>query len=111
MGLGLRGIQTAVFPSTDGPLPLTCGVGIGGATAVFQYAGHIVRIQNAELRFKTQHMAVLAHDAHTQSVKGANHHFLRAPANEFLGALSHFTGRFVGKRDGSNAFRLKADFN
>ena len=105
------GIQTAVFPGTDGPLPLACCVGVGGAAAVFQNAGDIVRIQNAELGFEPQHMAVLAHDAHTQCVKCANQDFLGAPANEFFGTLAHFAGSFVGKGDGRNAFGFQSNFN
>jgi hypothetical protein len=34
--------QPCIFPSTDGPLPLLCRVGIGGAAAVLKDAHHIV---------------------------------------------------------------------
>ena len=101
--LGAR--QACIFPSADGPLPLACGVGIGGAAAVFQDAHHIVGIQNTELRFQAQHMAILSHDAHTQGMKGANHDLLRAFANELARTFAHFTGGFVGEGDGRNALR------
>ena len=101
--LRLRARQASIFPSTDGPLPLACGVGIGGAATVFQDAHHIVGIQNTELRFQAQHMAVLSHDAHTQGMKGANHDLLRAFANELACTFAHFTGGFIGESDGCDA--------
>ena len=56
-------------------------------------------------------MAILSHDANTQCVEGADHDLLCALANEFSSALAHFSGRFVGKGDGGNAFGFKAYFN
>ena len=111
LGGCLRGIEPHVFPQADGPLPLAGGGRIGGAAAVFQDAGHVVRVHDAELRFETQHSAVFAHDAHAQSVEGANQHIFGGAANQLLGPLAHLGGGFVGEGDGGDALGLEPGFD
>ncbi len=103
-GQRLAGIEALVLPRADAPLPLPrCGR-IGGATgAVFQDAGDIVGIQNAEVGFEPQHMAIFAHHAHPQGVKGADQHLFGFAANQPAGAFAHLGGGLVGKGDGGNA--------
>jgi hypothetical protein len=107
LGCGLLGVQAHVFPQADGPLPLAGGGRVGGAAAVFQDAGHIVRIHDTELRLEAQHMPVFAHDAHAQGVEGADQHVFGGPANQLFGALAHFGGGLVGEGDGRDALGLQ----
>ena len=72
LGLGHGGVEALVFPQADGPLPLASGGRVGGAARVFQYGGHVVGVQNAEIVFQSQRLAVLPQHAHTQGVEGAN---------------------------------------
>ena len=52
-GQGLAAVPTRVLPVADGPLPLARGGHIGGAAGtVFEDAGDVVRIQNAEAGFE-----------------------------------------------------------
>jgi hypothetical protein len=98
--------RPAVLPQADGPLPLARGGGVGGAAAVFEDAGHVVAVQDAELGFEAQHRAVLAHHAHAQGVEGADQHLFRAAADQPLGALAHLGGGLVGEGDGGDALRV-----
>ena len=111
LGGSLLGVQPHVFPEADGPLPLAgCGR-VGGAAAIFEDAGDIVGIHDAELRLETQDSAVFAHDAHTQRMEGANQHILGGAANELFGPLAHLGGRLVGEGDGGNALGLQSCFD
>ena len=108
---GLRGIQAHVFPQTDRPLPLACGCSVGASAAVFQDAGHVVAVQDAEGRFEAQRLAILAQHPHAQRVKGANQHLFCATPNQALGPLAHFGSGLVGKGDGRNALGLQPRLN
>ena len=109
--LGLRGIQAAVFPGADGPLPLPSGRGVGAAAGVFQDAGDVVAVQNAELLLEAQHAAVLPQHAHAQRMKGADQHAARAFADQAFSALAHFGGGLVGESDGRNLLGFEARLN
>ena len=99
----LRG-QAHVLPLADHPLPLARRGHVGGAARGFlQDARYVVSIQDAELGLEAQHMAVLAHHAHAQRVKGADQHILGAFANQVPGALAHFGRGLVREGDGRDA--------
>jgi hypothetical protein len=108
LGLGLGRVQAHVLPAADGPLPLARGGRVGAAAAVLQDAGHVVAVQDRELGLEAQHGAVLAHHAHAQRVKGADHHLAGAAADQPLGALAHLGGRLVGEGDRRDALGLHA---
>ena len=111
LGLGQRllGVHPHVLPQADGPLPLARGGSIGGAAGrVFQDAGDVVGVQNAELGFEAQRLAVLPHHAHAERVEGANQHVLRRAPDQLLGALAHLGGRLVGEGDGGNRLGVHA---
>ena len=61
---GLLGVEARTFPRADGPLPGPGRRRVGAATGVFQDAGDVVGIQNAELWLEPQHRAVGAQHAH-----------------------------------------------
>ena len=81
------------------------------AASVFQDAGDVVTVQNAELGFQPQRRAVQPQHAHTQRVECTHHHVLGGPAYQSLGTLAHFGGGLVGKGDGCNALRRHAGLN
>ena len=101
-GQGLLGVQAGAFPGANRPLPVARGGRIGAAASVFEDAGDISAVQDAELRLEPQHRAVGPQHAHTERVEGANEHLLGRFADQGAGALAHFGGGFVGKGDGRN---------
>jgi hypothetical protein len=84
---------------------------IGSSTRVFQDGGHIVGVQDAEVVLQSQRLAVLPQHAHTQSVKGTNHYFLRLATHQFFSAFAHFGGGFVGEGDGGDALGFQPQLN
>ena len=105
---GLGGVQSGALPGADGPLPLARGGGVGAATGVFQDAGDVVGIQNAELGLQAQRSAILAQHAHAQGMEGADQHLLGRRPHQFARALAHFGGGLVGEGDGGDGGRLQA---
>ena len=49
----------------------------------------VIGIEDAEVGFQPQHVAVFAHHAHAQGVEGTHQHFFGAPPNQGSGALAH----------------------
>ena len=105
--LGLRqrliGGQPRALPHADGPLPGARGVGVGGAAAVFQQAGDVVGVEDAEVLLQAHRFAVFAQQANAQRVKGADQHLARVAPHQLLGALAHFGRGLVGEGDGGDA--------
>ncbi|VDO17540.1 unnamed protein product, partial [Brugia timori] len=106
-GLGLGRVQAHVLPLADGPLPDARGGEVAGAARVLEDLGHVVGIEDAELRLQAQHRAVLAHHAHAQRVEGADHHLLGIAPDQPLGALAHLGGGLVGEGDGRDPLGLE----
>src|SRR6218665_1845394 len=60
-GQRLPGVQAHVLPLADGPLPLPGGGQVGGAAGcVLQDAGHVIGVEDAELRLEAQPRAIRA---------------------------------------------------
>ena len=108
---GLSGVQPAVFPGADAPLPLARGRSVCAAAGVFDDARDVVAVQNAELRLQAQLAAVLAQHAHAQGMKSADQHPARAFADQALGALAHLGRSLVGEGDGGNLLGLQTGLN
>ena len=99
----LLGVETRTFPRADGPLPGPRRGRVGAAAGLFQDAGDVVGIQNAELGLEPQHRAIGPQHAHAQRMEGADQHLPGHTPDQGLGALAHFGGSFIGEGDGRDA--------
>jgi hypothetical protein len=103
LGFRLRRVKPGVLPQADGPLPLPRRGRVGGAAGVLEQAGHVVAVQDRELRLQAQGRAVLAQHPHAQGVEGTDQHALCLAADQALGPLAHFGRGLVSEGDGGDA--------